>query len=197
MPPSMESSTSSESSEPVTPPFNRNATCSASRSGAALTPDKQSTPTNGTTTPLSLRKRFASFTRSSGKAASGMLSAGPTPPATTPLSDTPPEEMAERIEKLDLQKGAAVDTTSTLNQQASASTTSLGEPKEAQDVFSSAYTFHSDGCEDSPLQRVLKSPNAVSFIMLCFLRRQGASRLTSWCSLMCSTRNLSPVIQAT
>ncbi|SJX63792.1 related to SEC14-phosphatidylinositol/phosphatidylcholine transfer protein [Sporisorium reilianum f. sp. reilianum] len=159
MPPSIESSTSSGSAEPVTPPFNRNATWSASRTAAAATPDKESTPT---ATPLSLRKRFASFTRSAGKSASDSLSASSTPSSTTPLS-----ECTQRIEKLDLQKGAAASGTSTPKQGASAlhapSAPASPRPSSAQnepDVFGTAYASKTDSFEDSPLQRVFKSPTA-------------------------------------
>lgn len=151
MPSSMESSsTSSGSSEPITPPFNRNATWTANR--AAATPDKDATTPTNSTTPLSLRKRFASFTRSAGKAAASSRSAG-----TTPLSSTPVDECSQRIEKLDLQKNAPAQhaPSAPVSRRASFS-------KSDDDVFSThqPHKTAEEVNQDSPLQKVLNSPNA-------------------------------------
>lgn len=166
MPPSMDSSTSSGSLEPVTPPFNRNATWSAGRSAADAAASKPevdtSTPT-GSTTPSSLRKRLASFTRSTGKLASGTMSAGTTSPAVTPL-----EESSRRLEKLDLHKGAASARTSSEKQRAlsthapSAPASRRGSvSKDKSDVFGPPLaTPQTDVYEDSPLKRILQNPNA-------------------------------------
>lgn len=159
----MESSTSSGSSEPVTPPLNRNATWAASRSAAAdaseTTPQKGPSAPTDSSSPLSLRKRFASFTRSAGKNVSGSLSAGATSPSVTPLQDS-----SQRIERLDLQKGAVGANTGdppTLSNHASSapisrrgSFTETGE----RDVFSAPPK--DDILDDSPLQCILRSPNA-------------------------------------
>ena len=158
MPPSTDSSASSSNpSEPITPPFNRNATWTATRPPAASTPDKESTP--APTTRLSLRKRFASFTRFAGKSASGALSAG-----STPLSTTPLEECNQSIEKLDLSKGAAGgDTTPKVAIHAPSAPVSrrASFSKSDKDVFGQPHrpTAEEVG-DDSPLQKVLKSPNA-------------------------------------
>lgn len=163
MPPSTDSSTSSStsSSEPRTPPFTRNASWTPSRTVA--TPDRPSSSTattNGWATPSSIRKRFASLTRSGGKSAAGTLSAGATPLSTTPL-----DECTQRIEKLDLYKGSAGTSTPKMPVHAPSAPVSrrASFSKSNDDVFSTPHTKAEDIDDDSPLQRLLKSPNAVSF----------------------------------
>ncbi|EST09563.1 CRAL-TRIO domain protein [Kalmanozyma brasiliensis GHG001] len=155
MAPSTDSSTSSGTSEPVTPPFNRNASWAPTRS----TPDKAAS--SGSLTPSSLSKRFASFTRSAGKSASsGSLSGGATPLGTTPVDET-----TERMSKLDTKNAAG--TLAPIN----ASTSSLHAPSapasrrgsfksDGEDVFSASRTTKAEVMEDSPLQRILASPHA-------------------------------------
>ncbi|SNX86032.1 related to SEC14 -phosphatidylinositol/phosphatidylcholine transfer protein [Melanopsichium pennsylvanicum] len=161
MPPSTESAstTSSVDSEPITPPFRRNATWSASRSKNAATgvatPDKELLTTSAApkTTPVSLRQRFASFTRSAGKSASSTTSTGASPNPSTPV-----DECSGKIDKLDLTKGAPAKDAlcSPVLRGASLS-------KSTDDVFS-ASTFSSvphrsaqEVNEDTPLQKVLHS----------------------------------------
>ncbi|SPO27697.1 related to SEC14 -phosphatidylinositol/phosphatidylcholine transfer protein [Ustilago trichophora] len=170
MPPSMESTSTSSgasSGEPVTPSFNRNATWTATR--PAATPDKDSLTPTTTTTPLSLRKRLASFTRSAGKSAAASLSAGSTPPT----SSTPVQECSPPIEKLDLHKGAGASTPkqsrpSSLHPPSAPVSRRASMSKSDDDVFTSSFSAqqqpHKTAEEindtDSPLQKVLLSPNA-------------------------------------
>ncbi|GAK65574.1 sec14 cytosolic factor [Moesziomyces antarcticus] len=147
----MESTASSGSSEPKTPP----AKGSATYPRAFLTPDKDSTP-KPATPPSSLRQRFASFTRSSGKATAASLS------QSSSASTTPPnEDMSERIEKLDLMRGAPKPDGAAAPREHSAPVSRRASmSKSDNEPHVPQYQNAEQINQDSPLPRVLRSAKA-------------------------------------
>ncbi|PWY98305.1 CRAL/TRIO domain-containing protein [Testicularia cyperi] len=161
MPESLDSQASTASvSEPKTPPFDRNATWAANRaqgiSGSASKAEKGSDPISYAASPL--KKTFASFTRSSGKSAAAMLSRADSEPAA---------KVEDDLGALSLQSAASTPGKESqqtdgdhhhgrsLPSSRRGSFAEIGEQTQAE-----PHRTADEINEDSPLQKILKSPNA-------------------------------------
>ncbi len=171
MPPSMESTASSGSSEPrrhpprAVPPI------------LAHSSRRTRTPPQARHTAVFVKAALRSFTRSSGKATAASLS------QSSSASTTPPhEDMSERVEKLDLTRGAPKPDGSAAPREHSAPVSRRASMSKSDDE---PHVPHYQNAEqinqDSPLPRVLRSAKAVSCAATSSRCRAGIGHADSLC----------------